>query len=116
LEEKLEAIQTRIAQLEGAISIFGQQRQRTAPTRRQAFTYHPPQLELQPFTEENLAKRLAASALTIRNHRETKIPKEFESRCRQREERWLGVAILKGWALSSGKMRSPQHLIYGIYG
>lgn len=84
LEEKLEAIVTRIAQLEGAISILGQ-RQQTAPTRRQAFTYHPPQMEIKPFTEENLAKRLAASALTIRNHRETKSPKEFESWCRQRD-------------------------------
>jgi TolA-binding protein len=84
LEEKLEAIFTRIAQLEGAISILGQ-RQQTAPARRQAFTYHPPQMEIKPFTEENLAKRLAASALTIRNHRETKSPKEFESWCRQRD-------------------------------
>jgi chromosome segregation ATPase len=84
LEEKLEALTMRIAQLEGAISILGQ-RQQTTPTRRQAFTYHPPQMELKPFTEENLAKRLAASALTIRNHRETKSPKEFESWCRQRD-------------------------------
>src|SRR5579883_1181504 len=84
LEEQLEALTTRIAQLEGAISILGQ-RQQAAPTRRQAFTYHPPQLELQPFTEENLAKRLASSATTIRNHRATKSPKEFESWCRQRD-------------------------------
>jgi hypothetical protein len=84
LSEKLEAIQTRLVQLEGAISILGQ-RQQTAPTRRQAFTYHPPQMEIKPFTEENLAKRLASSALTIRNMRETKTPKEFESWCRQRD-------------------------------
>jgi len=76
LEEKLEAIQTRIAQMEGAIAILGQ-RQLSTPTRRQAFTYHPPQLELQPYHEENLAKRLASSASTIRNERETKSPKEF---------------------------------------
>ncbi len=65
LEQKLEAIQTRSAQMEGAIALLGQ-RQQTGPTRRQAFNYHPPQLELQPFNEENLASRLAASASTIR--------------------------------------------------
>ncbi|MBR8839714.1 MAG: hypothetical protein DSM106950_38375 [Stigonema ocellatum SAG 48.90 = DSM 106950] len=89
LEQKLEAIQTRIAQMEGAISILGQ-RQQTGPTRRQAFNYHPPQLELQPFTEENLAKRLAASASTIRSQRETQSPKEFSSWCRQRDPGGMG--------------------------
>ncbi|MBO3463273.1 hypothetical protein G7B40_037780 [Aetokthonos hydrillicola Thurmond2011] len=84
LEQKLEGIATRLGQMEGAISILGQ-RQVSTPTRRQAFNYHPPQLELQPFTEENLAKRLAATAETIRNYRETKSPKEFESWCRQRD-------------------------------
>lgn len=84
LEKKLETLAMRLVQLEGTVARLGQQQQ-TASTRRQAFTYHPPQLELQPFTEENLAKRLAASALTIRNHRETKSPKEFESWCRQRD-------------------------------
>ncbi len=89
LEQKLEAIQTRIAQMEGAIALLGQ-RQQTGPTRRQAFNYHPPQLELQPFNEENLASRLAASASTIRNERETKSPKEFESWCRQRDPGGMG--------------------------
>ncbi|MBR8840190.1 MAG: hypothetical protein DSM106950_40920 [Stigonema ocellatum SAG 48.90 = DSM 106950] len=89
LEQKLEAIQTRIAQMEGAIALLGQ-RQQPGPTRRQAFTYHPPPLELQPFNEDNLAKRLAASTSTIRNERETKSPKEFESWCRQRDPGGMG--------------------------
>jgi hypothetical protein len=84
LEQKLEGIATRLGQMEGAISVLGQ-RQVSTPTRRQAFNYHPPQLELQPFTEENLAKRLAATAETISNYRENKSPKEFESWCRQRD-------------------------------
>ena len=89
LEQKLEAIQTRIAQMEGAIALLGQ-RQQTGPTRRQAFNYHPPQLELQPFTEENLAKRLAADTSTIRSQRSAKNPKEFESWCRQRDPGGMG--------------------------
>ena len=98
LEQKLEALTTRIAQMEGAIAkrccqrqiaLLGQ-RPQTGPTRRQAFNYHPPQLELQPFNEENLAKRLAASASTIRNERSAKNPKEFESWCRQRDPGGMG--------------------------
>ncbi len=88
LEQKLEALTTRIAQMEGALALLGQ-RQQTSP-RRQAFNYHPPQLELQPFNEENLAKRLAASASTIRNERSAKTPKEFESWCRQRDPGGMG--------------------------
>ncbi len=84
LEQKLEAIQMRVAKLEGALAILGS-RQQTAPTRRQAFNYHPPQMEIKPFSEENLAKRLAFSAAAIRKLRETKTPKEFESWCRQRD-------------------------------
>jgi len=75
LEQKLEAFSLRLAQTEGAIALLGQ-RQQTSP-RRQAFNYHPPQVELQPFNEENLAKRLAASASTIRNEREPKVPKNL---------------------------------------
>ena len=89
LEQKLEAFSLRLAQTEGAIALLGQ-RQQTGPTRRQAFNYHPPQLELQPFNEENLAKRLAASASTIRNERSAKSPKEFESWCRQRDPGGMG--------------------------
>ena len=89
LEQKLEAFSLRLAQTEGAIALLGQ-RQQTGPTRRQAFNYHPPQLELQPFTEENLAKRLAADTSTIRSQRDTKSPKEFESWCRQRDPGGMG--------------------------
>ena len=89
LEQKIEGIALQLAQIEGAIAILGQ-RQQTGPTRRQPFNYHPPQLELQPFNEENLAKRLAASASTIRNQRDTTSPKEFESWCRQRDPGGMG--------------------------
>ncbi|MBR8834389.1 MAG: hypothetical protein DSM106950_10230 [Stigonema ocellatum SAG 48.90 = DSM 106950] len=89
LEQKIEGIALQLAQIEGAIAILGQ-RQQTSPSRRQPFNYHPPQLELQPFTEENLAKRLAASASTIRNQRDTTSPKEFESWCRQRDPGGMG--------------------------
>ena len=64
LEQKLEAIQTRIAQMEGAIALLGQ-RQQTSPTRRQAFNYHPPQVKLQPYNGENLAKRLGIDVATV---------------------------------------------------
>ena len=100
LSEKFEAIQTRIAQMEGAIAILGQ-RQQTVPTRRQPFNYHPPQLELQPFNEENLAKRLASSASTILRQRETQSPKEFESWCRQRDPGGMG------WRYNSDGLYHP---------
>jgi hypothetical protein len=60
LEQKLEAQALQLAKIEGAIASLSQQRsQHTGGGyRRQSFNYHPPQLELQPYTSENLAKRL----------------------------------------------------------
>ena len=59
LEQKLEAQALQLAKIEGVIATLSQQRSHTSGGyRRQAFNYHPPQLELQPYTGENLAKRL----------------------------------------------------------
>jgi uncharacterized coiled-coil protein SlyX len=59
LEQKLEAQALQLAKLEGALATLSQQRSHTGGGyRRQSFNYHPPQLELQPYTGENLAKRL----------------------------------------------------------
>ncbi len=50
LEQKLEAQALQLAKIEGAIATLGQQRSHTGGGyRRQAFNYHPPQLELQPY-------------------------------------------------------------------
>ena len=84
LEQKLEAIQTRIAQMEGAITLLGQ-RQQTGSTRRQAFNYHPPQLELQPYNGENLAKRLGIDVATLLRSRLALSPKDFDQWCRSKD-------------------------------
>ncbi|GAX45257.1 hypothetical protein NIES4075_62780 [Tolypothrix sp. NIES-4075] len=89
LEQKLEAIATRLSQIEGALAVLGQ-RQQTSPTRRQAFNYHPPQLELQPYTGENLAKRLGVDIATLTRERENNIPAEFESWCRRKDPSPVG--------------------------
>ena len=83
LEEKLEALTTRIAQMEGAIALLGQ-RQQTSP-RRQAFNYHPPQVKLQPYNRENLAKRLGIDVATLERSRSALSPKDFDSWCRSKD-------------------------------
>ena len=83
LEQKLEAIQTRIAQMEGAIALLGQ-RQQTSP-KRQAFTYHPPQVKLQPYNGENLAKRLGIDVATLERSLSSLSPKDFDSWCRSKD-------------------------------
>lgn len=62
LEQKLETQALQLAKIEGAIATLGQRSY--ANSRRQAFNYHPPQLELQPYTKENLAKRLGVDTAT----------------------------------------------------
>ena len=71
LEQKLEAQALQLAKIEGAITTLSQQRSHTGGGyRRQAFNYHPPQLELQPYTPENLAKRLGVDIATLTRERE----------------------------------------------
>ena len=80
LEQKNEAQALRLAQLEATISKLSH---RYNTPRRQSYSYHPPQLELQAYTEENLAKRLGVDVATLR--REQNSPKDFESWCRSRD-------------------------------
>ncbi|MBW4608181.1 MAG: hypothetical protein KME22_13405 [Hassallia sp. WJT32-NPBG1] len=92
VEQKLEAFTTRLAQMEGAITTLSQQRsQHTGGGyRRQAFNYHPPQLELQPYTGENLAKRLGVDITTLTRERENNTPAEFEIWCRRKDPSPVG--------------------------
>ncbi len=84
LSQKLEALTTRIAQIESAIRVL-EQRQLSTPTRRQPFNYHPPQLELQAYTGENLAKRLGIDVATLEREKMANSPKNFESWCRSKD-------------------------------
>jgi len=83
LEQKLEAMALRLAQTEGALALLGS-RQQTSP-RRQAFTYHPPQVKLQPYNRENLAKRLGIDVATLERSLQTLSPKDFDSWCRSKD-------------------------------
>lgn len=84
LEQQYEAIALRLAQMEGAIAVLGQ-RQLSTHTRRQPFNYHPPQLELQAYTGENLAKRLGIDVATLEREKMANSPKDFESWCRSKD-------------------------------
>ncbi|MDF5725085.1 MAG: hypothetical protein PUP91_32465 [Rhizonema sp. PD37] len=84
LSQKLEALQTRIAQVENAIRVL-EQRQLSTPTRRQPFNFHPPQLELEAYTGENLAKRLGIDLATLEREKMGNSPKNFESWCRSKD-------------------------------
>jgi len=85
LEQQQEALALRLAQIEGAISVLGQRA--TVSTKRQPYRYHPPQLELQAYTEENLAKRLGVDGATLARERENP---DFERWCRSRDPGSLG--------------------------
>ena len=56
VEQKLEAVTTRLGIIEGAITTLSQRSYTN--NRRQAFNYHPPQLELQPYTSENKCEKI----------------------------------------------------------
>ncbi len=91
LEQKLEAQALQLAKIEGVITTLSQQRSHTGGGyRRQAFNYHPPQLELQPYTGENLAKRLGVDIATLTRERENNTPAEFESWCRRKDPSPVG--------------------------
>lgn len=85
LEQKLEAVTTKLAQLEGAL-LAGQRYKNSS--RRQGYPYHssvPQSVELQPFPPENLAKRLGVTTATLIRERKNKSQSEFESWCRNRD-------------------------------
>ena len=91
LEQKLEAQALQLAKIEGAIATLSQQRSHTGGGyRRQSFNYHPPQLELQPYTGENLAKRLGVDMATLTRERENNTPAEFEIWCRRKDPSPVG--------------------------
>ena len=96
LEQKLEAQALQLAKIEGAITTLSQQRSHTGGSyRRQSFNYHPPQLELQPYTGENLAKRLGVDIATLTRERENNTPTDFENWCRRKDPSPVG------WRFSS---------------
>lgn len=88
LEQQYEAIALRLAQIERAISLLGQRSH--TPYRKQSYQYHPPQLELQAYTQENLAKRLGVNVATLERERNSNSPKDFESWCRSRDPGSVG--------------------------
>lgn len=88
LEQQYEAIARRLAQIEGAISLLGQRSYTNY--RKQSYQYHPPQLELQAYTQENLAKRLGVNVTTLERERNSNSPKDFESWCRSRDPGSVG--------------------------
>ncbi|WP_235018956.1 hypothetical protein [Tolypothrix sp. NIES-4075] len=92
LEQKLEAQALQLAKLEGVITNLSQQRSQYTGGgyRRQSFNYHPPQLELQPYTEENLAKRLGVDEATLKRQRENQSDSEFELWCRRKDPSPVG--------------------------
>ncbi|MGI2904854.1 hypothetical protein [Tolypothrix sp. VBCCA 56010] len=91
LEQKLEEFALRLAKIEGAIATLSQQRSHTGGGyRRQAFNYHPPQLELQPYKSENLAKRLGVDEATLTRERENQSESEFEIWCRRKDPSPVG--------------------------
>ena len=93
LEQKLEAQALQLAKIEGAIATLGQRSYTN--NRRQAFNYHPPQLELQPYTGENLACILGVDIATLTRERENNTPTEFEIWCRRKDPSPVG------WRFSS---------------
>ncbi|MBD2214693.1 hypothetical protein H6G27_33320 [Nostoc linckia FACHB-104] len=88
LEQKTEAIATRLAQLEGAIALLNQRSVTTS--KRQSYNYHPPQHQLQAYTAENLAKRLGLDLATLEQEQSTQTPKDFERWSRSRDPSSIG--------------------------
>ena len=92
LETKLEAIASRLDQLTNAL---GQQRLTHSNTGRRTFSpssnqFYQRQVEVQSYTQENLAKRLGVDAATLIRERENKSVSEFESWSRNRDPSSLG--------------------------
>ncbi|MBW4595465.1 MAG: hypothetical protein KME46_21820 [Brasilonema angustatum HA4187-MV1] len=99
LEQQYSAITLRLTQIEGVISLLGQRSY--TPYRKQSYQYHPPQLELQAYTQENLAKRLGVNVGTLEQERNSNSPKDFESWCRSRDPGSVG------WRFASDGLFHP---------
>ena len=92
LETKLEAIALRLDQLTLAL---GQLRLTHSNTGRRTFSpssnqFYQRQVEVQSYTQENLAKRLGVDAATLTRELENKSASEFESWSRNRDPSSLG--------------------------
>ena len=92
LETKLETIASRLDQLTNAL---GQLRLNHSNTGRRTFSpssnqFYQRQVEVQSYTQENLAKRLGVDAATLTRERENKSVSEFESWSRNRDPSSLG--------------------------
>ncbi len=90
LEQKLQEVTNRLALLESAIVQL--QRGHTQKKRKStAYPYYQQaSVELQPFTQENLARRLATDAVTLSNNRKMMSQSEFLSWCRSRDPGSVG--------------------------
>ena len=92
LETKLEAVTRRLALLEGAIT-SGRYSSTTKP-QKQSFSYprqfQQPQVELQPFPNENLAQRLGVNPQSLVQEREKLEAKEFIKWSRSRDPMSMG--------------------------
>lgn len=87
IETKLEAITKHLEKME--LAIVSGKYNNTRP-RKQAFSYHHTQLELQPFKNENLAQRLAVSPQSLIAERENQSEKEFTRWTRSRDPMSVG--------------------------
>lgn len=91
VEQKLDALVTRLAQLE-------QHRYKSTP-KRQGYPYRsqvPQSLELQPYAPENLAKRLGVDMASLAREQKHKSQSEFESWSRQRDPSSTGWRFNEG--------------------
>jgi len=101
LEQKVEALTLSLAKIEGAIAILSQ-RQQSSGGKRQSYNYIPPPMELQPYTGDNLARRLAVDIKTLERERKNLPEMEFESWCRSKDPRGMW------WRFESDGFYHPQ--------
>ncbi|AFZ27268.1 hypothetical protein Cylst_5234 [Cylindrospermum stagnale PCC 7417] len=87
IETKLETITKHLEKME--LAIVSGKHNNTRP-RKQPFSYHHTQLELQPFKNENLAQRLAVSPQSLITERENQSEKEFTRWTRSRDPMSVG--------------------------
>ncbi|WP_016948799.1 hypothetical protein [Anabaena sp. PCC 7108] len=87
-ELKLEGIALRLAQIEGAISLLAQRS--STNSRRQSFNYHPPQMKLEAYMGENLAKRLGIDSATLEREQKNQSSQDFERWSRSKDPGSVG--------------------------
>ncbi len=85
LKQKVEELVLQLAKIEGAITILSQRS--SGGGKRQPYNQILPQMELQPYTGDNLARRLAVDIKTLERERKNLSLKEFESWCRSKDPR-----------------------------